>query len=709
MTLLISKLVKWLALIAAVLMVSLAAAKAQQATLLADSVDINGDTTITASGNVQVFYGDVRVSAAAIVYDSTSDTLVITGPIRMTDGPETVIVASQADLSPDLRDGIMRSASVILNQQMQIAATEIARVGGRYTQMYQTVASSCKVCAANPVPLWEIRSRKIVHDQEVNQLYFYSAQIRIAGVPVMYFPRLRLPGPSLKRARGFLVPSAYQSSTLGAGMRIPYFFPFGSSADLTVTPNLSEITSTLELRYRQEFWRGGIELNGAITEDDLEDDLRYYLFTKGAFDLPRGYDLTFSTELTSDSTYLLEYDYSTSDRLENEIALTRTRNNEYIRAGLLGFETLRGSELAINEQLPNFQGEFLIKRRFYPSAIGGQGMWQLDLQGHGRESTDDEIGRDVLRLGGKLDWTRSWLLDGGAVARIGARVTADNYWVYQDDNYETRSTNVIPAIEAELRWPLVRSSRNGVVEALEPVAHIAWTDQAGDAVPNEDSTLVEFDEGNLFSLSRFPGSDRYEAGLRATVGLQYTRMVPSGNRLTLTGGKVFRAEDLNQFSQASGLSGKSSDWLLAGRLQMNEGITLGARALVRDNFSLDKAEAQLALSQGKFGLISSYTWIVEDPSEARADGTAQMRLDANYNLGRYWNTTLDWRYDFEAQRATRAEFGVAYSNECVNVGLSVSRRFTSSTTVEPTTNYNLAVSFNGFGGGGRADQSGCSG
>ena len=47
-------------------------------------------------------------------------------------------------------------------------------------------------------------------------------------------------------------------------------------------------------------------------------------------------------------------------------------------------------------------------------------------------------------------------------------------------------------------------------------------------VPNEDSQLPEFDETNLFSLNRFPGIDRLETGLRANLGVSYTRHDPAG-------------------------------------------------------------------------------------------------------------------------------------------------------------------------------------
>ena len=69
----------------------------------------------------------------------------------------------------------MQSARLVLNRELQLAAAQIQRIGGRYTQMDNTVASSCKVCEGNPTPLWEIRARRVLHDQQERQIYFDNA------------------------------------------------------------------------------------------------------------------------------------------------------------------------------------------------------------------------------------------------------------------------------------------------------------------------------------------------------------------------------------------------------------------------------------------------------------------------------------------------------------------------------------------------------
>ncbi|MGL5009153.1 MAG: LPS-assembly protein LptD, partial [Paracoccaceae bacterium] len=154
-----------LAVLLSVFLLTLPAAAQDRAALIADSVSIAGDNQLIAEGGVEVLYRGVRLRAARIVYDRSTDRLVITGPIVLEDGGETIVFADQADLRADLTEGILTSARVVLNQQLQLASSEVQRIGGRYTQLGQTVASSCKICAGDPTPLWEIRASRVVHDQ----------------------------------------------------------------------------------------------------------------------------------------------------------------------------------------------------------------------------------------------------------------------------------------------------------------------------------------------------------------------------------------------------------------------------------------------------------------------------------------------------------------------------------------------------------------
>jgi LPS-assembly protein len=691
----------------------LTAVTQERATLVSDSLQITGDSRLVASGNVEVFVGGNRLRASRITYDQATDRLMIEGPIVLTDAEgRTVILASSADLAADLTEGILTSARMVLDQQLQLAANRMTRIGGRYTALDQVVASSCKVCAADPVPLWEIRARRVVHDQEERQIYFDHAQFRIAGLPVAYIPRLRMPDPTLDRATGFLAPAFRSTSKLGAGIKLPYFVTLGPSRDLTFAPYLSTKGGrTLDLRYRQAFETGLIEITGALSRDEiLPDETRGYVFADGAFSLPQGFGLTFGLKTVSDPAYLLDYGILNTDRLDSRVEISRTRRNEHISGRVISFQTLRDDES--NSTIPSVVSDLTFHRRFSLGPLGGDGGLRLQTHSHWRSSSDaldmpgvddDDIpdGRDVSRLSARIDWRRSFLLPMGIEGTVLGEATLDAYSIAQDAVDAGNTLRSHAAAGVELRWPWVKAAQGGAVHVIEPVVQLIWADGNGATLRNEDSTLVEFDEGNLFALNRFPGSDAVERGKRANLGISWTRHDPAGWTMGVTLGRVVRDRDRGQFGPASGLDGRSSDWLAGATFTLGNGYALAGRAVFDDSFDLTKAEARVTINRNRLALATSMLWAEADPVlENRPDPIREITFDARYRASDYVTAKLSGSYDFAASRGTLAALGVEFRTDCVAVDLSLSRRFTSSTSVTPTTDFGLSVELIGFGGSG---------
>lgn len=689
------------------LVLSLPTLAQDTASLISDSLEITGDTRLIADGNVEVFYKGRRLRADRIVFDQKTDRLQIAGPIVLIDeAGDSVILASQAELQTDLTEGILVSARLVLNRQLQLAADRIMRVGGRYTALQSVAASSCKICEGNPTPLWEIRARRVVHDEVERQLYFDNAVFRLGGLPVFYIPRLRMPDPTLDRATGFLTPSIRTTSDLGAGIKVPYFIVLSPSSDLTLTPYVTVRNSqTLDLRYREVFHTGWIELNGAVTRDDLmPGKTRGYLFLDGGFRLPLDFGLTVKGQTVSDPAYLLDYGLGYIDRLDSRLEATRTRRNEYIAARIISFQTLREDEG--NTTLPSIIADLTFHRRFSLATLGGEGGLMLQTHNHSRSSINpfdgpdiDNIadGRDLGRISMRLDWRRSFPLPGGLEASVLGDLRADAYNISEDAIFEGGSTRTFGNAGVELRWPLVKSGAGGTVQVIEPVAQLIWAPSGEESLPNEDSMLVEFDEGNLFSLDRFPGSDAVERGSRANLGVTWTRLDPAGWSMGVTVGRVFRDTDLGQFGASSGLEGATSDWLAGVRFDLADGLALMARAVVDDDLSLTKGEARMVYSAERASLGGSMIWAVADPMEDRFEPTQEITFDARRRIDQNWTAKVSGRYDDVANQGTVAGLGVEFLNECVRLDVSLSRRFTSSTSVTPTTDFNLSLDLVGFG------------
>ncbi|MDG0982626.1 MAG: LPS assembly protein LptD [Tateyamaria sp.] len=671
------------------------------AVLVADEITVTRDRVIVASGNVEAFQGKIRLTASRVSYDQKTSKLMVTGPITIQDEEGTLILANQAELSRDMQNGLLQGARLVLNEQLQLASVQMSRVDGRYTQLYKAVVTSCRICEEDPSPpLWQIRAKRVIHDMENKQLYFDQAQFRVLGIPIVYLPSLRLPDPTVERTSGFLIPSILTSSRLGLGIKVPYFIVLNKKSDLTIAPYLSSRTKTLEFRYRHVFNRGYIEFQGALSDDVLESGMRGYTSGVGQFKLKKDFVLDFNLEWVSDDTYLYDYDFSNTDRLDSILQLSRAQRDEYIELSYLNFKSLRDSDK--NNELPNDAIEAVYQKRFFPNPIGGE--LRLTALGHTHfrrsqqsldyDSNDVAEGRDVLRFTVEAEWLKAYRLGGLQIQTI-VRAAADTFDIKQDDNYKGKYSDIVPATSVILRYPLSRIV-NEATQIIEPLAQVGWVGGDGLAIPNEESISVDFDEGNLLSLSRFPAPDRRERGLSLAYGAQWSHKAYDGWSANILLAQILRNNSQADFTKSSGLSSTNSDILLSGQFKLSKSIYFAGRTIFDNDFEFTKSEVKGYWNSKTFNFGGSYVWLDKDPAEDRLSPINELTVGASYQLNRFWNLNIDWRYDLEADRSATAGAGLKYSNECVDIALSINRRYTTSTTVEPSTNLGLTMSLNGL-------------
>ncbi|MEL7025673.1 MAG: LPS assembly protein LptD, partial [Pseudomonadota bacterium] len=638
------------------------------ASLVADSISVEGGDAIVADGRVEIFFEGTTLRAERLRYDRTGDRLILDGPIRLSQGNEVVLLADAGELDADLRNGILESARFVLDRQLQLSAARIRRVDGRFTELSSTIATACRICEDGSPPIWEIRASRVIHDQEEQQLYLDNAQFRVGGVPIFYWPSLRLPDPTLRRATGFLLPRFTTSTQLSFGVKLPYFIRLGDHADVTVTPYLSPVTTTLELRYRQEIRRGELQFRGAVSNDSLRDGERSYLFADGRVALSRGYELNFDLELVSDPAYLLEYDYSGKDRLDSAIAVTRTRRNEKVLFEFTDFRTLRASEIPISDTLPDTLFEAGYDRQLAGDLFGGTLWLSADLMALSRPSSVDGDGRDVVRTGAAVNWSGSRIFGPGVIAELETGAAVEVYAVNQDPAFGTGTVRATPSAALTLRWPLMRSTQDDAIQSIEPVVQLAWSQSGGADVPDEDSISPELDQGNLFELSRYPGTDRREEGLRGAAGFTWTQSYATGGEVALTFGRIFR------FDEDGALADDVADWLASARLIGLGGFEAFGRLLAEDDVGLTRAIGTVGWSNDRLRLSGSLIRAFADPDAPTDDDTAEIAFDGALKFNRHWEGELDWRYDLVADRATSAGLGLNYRNECLGVAFDVSQR-----------------------------------
>jgi LPS-assembly protein len=208
--------------------------------MLVQATEIRYDytnNTVSAVGNVQIYYNGATIEADEVTYDQKTKRLRAQGNVRLTEADGKITYGQVIDLTDDYRDGFVDSLRLETADDTRFAAARADRSQGNFTVMQSGVYTACEPCADNPKkpPLWQVQAARIIHDQTEKMLYFEDARIEFFGVPLAWVPFMSAPDPTVKRKSGFLFPTVSDATQYGVGVEIPYYWALAPNYDVTVS------------------------------------------------------------------------------------------------------------------------------------------------------------------------------------------------------------------------------------------------------------------------------------------------------------------------------------------------------------------------------------------------------------------------------------------------------------------------------------------
>lgn len=651
---------------------------------------------LVATGNVEIFFDGRVLKARKVTYRNATGDIDVEGPLTIRDQSGAILVGQTASLDQNLERGLLLGARLVLAENFQFAADRARKVNNRYTTLDRTVGSACKICNESDVPVWLIRADRVIHDQEEKRIHFEGARFELLGVPVAYFPYFYAPDPSVRRASGFLSPQFKDSDIFGFGLRIPYYIVLDEHSDLTLTPFLTTRgANLLEGEYRQRFTNGELDVNGAIAIDDNPalPNVRAFLDAEASFRLKKKYVADVAVNWSSDNAFLNEYGFSSADRLTSNARLSRQLDSNYFEVEAVGFQSLRDN--VDDRTLPIVLPRVLYDRYWDNGPLGGRLGFEADATGLTRLS-----GRDVMSFGAAGSWKASRTLANGMQTSATAQIEGRGYYTQDDPAFPNRLETVLrPAVAAEIRWPFARVHGRRT-QVIEPVFQLVYSDIFGSPgnIPNEDSSTLEFDAANLFSINRFAGRDKAETGLRANVGVTFTQISDTGWNYAVTIGQVFRTAPSTDFPSTTGLNDTSSNFVAATNISLPPYFSLSNQTLLSNSFDLERNDIQVDLDLDRFDLSASYVFLAADPSVNLTQTQQEITLDGRYQAAPNWALDFKWRRNLQQADDVTAAAGIEYGNECIRTRFSVSRRFTNSNSLPASTEFGFSVSLAGLGG-----------
>ncbi len=675
-----------------------------QALLQADEVVYDGDAqTVAAVGHVEIVDQGRILNADSVTYDQKSDRVTADGHVSVTDVSGNVAFADHVVLTDHMRDGALRGFGALIGKNGRLAAASAQRIAGRLVIANRAVYSPCKICnqPGQRTPLWQVKSERVVYDQEKHRIRFSGATLEFSGVPVLYTPVLTAPDPTVRYASGLLAPDFGNSTKIGYFARVPVYIALGSTTDATVAGMYAtEGGEMIEGEYRARWNNGGMWLQGSLTYNpngglNGRPGAQTYdhLFGSGRFGLGGNWRFGFDAQLTDNPAYMRFYDISFLDRLVNDLFVDNQTGRS--RFAVLGyyFQGLRSTDVVrdIPFVLPRLQYSFIPTR----NVLGGQ--FRLDVDSvaltRGSSSNDQRLTEEAI-------WKKPLVLPGGQLWTFVLAGRGDEYHIQtpatatagSSDQFLNRGTGYA---ELDWRWPFIAEGGAGRSYILEPIAQIIAQPYGGNpkGLRNEDSADFEFDENDVFSVEQIPGYDLLETGPRANIGLRAAALFLGGEAEGVFG-QTYRLKPDPIFGAGSGETGTSSD--IVGRASIKF-----PHLNFTDRFDVDRSDGTLRRHEvyvtGTYGRSAVQISYVQLPPEALTLGLGnrhEINAQADINFYQDWQAFAAMRRDLQTNHMLDTEFGLGYENECLAISLAYRRKFTSDPLlgVPPSTSVILRFS-----------------
>ena len=163
-----------------------------------------------AQGHVEAWQNDHVLRADQITFDRNTGVAAAKGNVVLLEPDGQVLFADYAELTQDMKNGVLRDMRAILAENGRLAANGARRTDGQINELSRVVYSTCNLCAKDPTraPLWQIRALSAVQDLEHKKIEYQDAVMEMYGIPVGYMPYFWHADPSVKRASGLADPLA---------------------------------------------------------------------------------------------------------------------------------------------------------------------------------------------------------------------------------------------------------------------------------------------------------------------------------------------------------------------------------------------------------------------------------------------------------------------------------------------------------------------
>ena len=624
----------------------------------ADAITVERGDVLHAKGNVVFQHGSKKIKAKVLEFDRKSNQVKFIGMQEFYDGKAIKFSSKEAVISSDLSEGIISTANLLLDDTIKIQTDEVRLKNGEISSANGiSRVTSCTECEEKEVN-WYLSASSANRDAENSNIVYKNVTVRVKGLPVAYIPYLRMPDPSVERARGFLVPEAVLTSNLATGLKLPYFIPIGQSSDILVTPYFSSKTKTIEYRYRKKFRSGDLTINGAISDDDLEGkDLRYFSQMIGNFKLGYGLGLNLNVGKVGDTSYLGDYVYSEYSDFNSEISLGKTavEKNQFFD-GELSYLREKEQDNLLNEYY-SFSGQYVTD--IHSVNLPGKLRLSANLNSSVNVNDNNSVSRPPSSAQIGLNYNQENFL--GSM-RLSTELFGNlNSFVNSAD---AGTTNEEFAFQY---GNLISISAPHFIKGIgetsfyNPKLSLSFNGQNNDIVGNYFIGTDELSWGNVYSSKKIKSLTESETGLSISLGFEHQVFWETGSHMEIS----FSASKIDGLTYVPasnvGLTTQKFNYLGKFTYHTKQANNVSANALFSSKGQLLKGDLRGNYTYKNFDLGTNFEILDQVMDSRLSEDLKTVNLLSSYNFFNNFLVSASGRYDLTNYKMATTSFGFGFS------------------------------------------------
>lgn len=675
----------------------------------ADGVSYDSDAdSISATGNVILRRDGQEVYADAVTWHRATGQIVADGNIRLKDENGNMLYAPHLELTDELRAGAMEHLLLVFAEGGRMAAEHGTRADDGTIELAKTVYSGCAVVdpdGCERKPSWRVLAERVIYEPENKLIRFRNARLELFGLPLIPMPGLSIATDGRANS-GLLIPSFGVSRSNGMELEATYYLRLARNRDLSLSTFFyTQASPMARARYRALTDKGAYQVTGYLTHskrisigagDQFGPQtraMRGYLEANGRFQLSPSWSITASGRYASDRTFLRRYDISRDDRLRSMVDVERIGDRSYLSISGWATQTMRFNDRQSEVPLALPVIDYRLRM---PNTIAGG---RVELQANTLAITRTS-GQDTQRAFASAKWDMRRLTAMGQEITFTALARGDVY--HSNDNGLTRTliyrgdpgwkARGVALGAIDVKWPLIGQAFGGTQVLTPRIQLVAAPRIRNLAVPNEDARAIDLEDSNLFALNRFPGYDRIEDGVRFTYGVDWQLDRP-GWRIKTTVGQSYRLTDKpNLLPAGTGLDNRFSDVVGRTEVYFRDFLKLTHRfRLDKSSLAIRRNEFDAAIGTKDTYFEAGYLKLNRNIAQGIEDlqDREELRMAARVSFARYWsvfgsgvfnltNAKDDPLLSSNGFEPLRTRLGVAYQDDCLEIGLTWRRDYTTS-------------------------------